>query len=172
MSSLMRISTEIRSWLAPMSNINFSTLSEYFFLHQVFSSPCQWKYELLPSLGVRCRLTFHILMFSSKTACPNEQKLSSYRNRLEGLLLKLLILSWSVKKRDNSCFWLVNIFKFFSSETQLPNEKNKLVGSTYGKFCIRFPQNRMKGEQQSVLAPRHVAVFNIGAYREMNNSFS
>ena len=32
----------------------------------------------------------------------------------------------------------------------------------------------MKSEQQSVLhvAPRHVAVFNIGAYWEMNNSFS
>jgi hypothetical protein len=28
--------------------------------------------------------------------------------------------------------------------------KKNLVGSTYGKFCIRFPQNRMKGEQQSV----------------------
>jgi hypothetical protein len=23
-----------------------------------------------------------------------------------------------------------------------------LVGSTYGKYCIRFPQNRMKDEQQ------------------------
>ena len=54
---------------------------------------------------------------------------------------------------------------------QLPNEQN-LVGSTYGKFYIRFPQNRMKSEQQSVLAPRHVAVFNIGAYWEMKNSFS
>jgi hypothetical protein len=50
--------------------------------------------------------------------------------------------------------------------------KKNLVGSTYGKFCIRFPQNRMKSEQQSVLAPRNVAVFNIGAYWEMNNSFS
>jgi hypothetical protein len=49
--------------------------------------------------------------------------------------------------------------------------KNKLVGTTYGKFCIRFPQNRMKGEQQSVLAARNGAVFNIGAYWEMNNSF-
>jgi hypothetical protein len=29
----------------------------------------------------------------------------------------------------------------------------------------------MKSEQQSVLAPRNVAVFNIGAYWEMNNSF-
>jgi hypothetical protein len=30
---------------------------------------------------------------------------------------------------------------------------HNLVGSTYGKFCLRFPQNRMKGQQQSVLAP-------------------
>jgi hypothetical protein len=75
---------------------------------------------------------------------------------------------------------LVNFLKFFSSETQLPNEQKfggwvygkNLVGSTYGKFCIRFPQNRMKGEQQRVLALRHVAVFNIGAYWEMNKSFS
>jgi hypothetical protein len=46
-----------------------------------------------------------------------------------------------------------------------------LVGNTYGKFCMKFPQNRMKSEQQSVLDPRHVAVFSIGAYWEMNNSF-
>jgi hypothetical protein len=54
----------------------------YFFFHQVFSSPCLWKCELLPSLCVRRPLTFHILMFSSTTACPNEQKLSSYRDHL------------------------------------------------------------------------------------------
>ena len=59
----------------------------------------------------------------------------------------------------------------FSSKTLVQMKKN-LVGSTYGKFCIRFLQNRMKGEQQSVLTPRHVAVFNIGAYWEMNNNFS
>ena len=29
-----------------------------------FSSPCQRQCELLPSLGVRRRLTFHILIFS------------------------------------------------------------------------------------------------------------
>jgi hypothetical protein len=50
--------------------------------------------------------------------------------------------------------------------------KKKLVGSTYGKFCKRFPQNRIKGEQQSVLALQHGAFFNIGAYWEMYNSFS
>ena len=34
---------------------------------QVFSSPCQRQRELLPSLGVRSPLTFHILIFSSET---------------------------------------------------------------------------------------------------------
>jgi hypothetical protein len=34
--------------------------------------------ELLPSLGVRRPLTFHILIFSSETAQPNEVKLEKY----------------------------------------------------------------------------------------------
>jgi hypothetical protein len=33
----------------------------------IFSSPCQRQRELLPSLGVRRPLTFHILIFSSET---------------------------------------------------------------------------------------------------------
>jgi hypothetical protein len=33
----------------------------------LFSSPCQRSRELLPSLGVRRLLTFHILIFSSET---------------------------------------------------------------------------------------------------------
>jgi hypothetical protein len=33
------------------------------------------KYELLPSLGMGRLLTFHILIFSSKTPLPNELKL-------------------------------------------------------------------------------------------------
>jgi hypothetical protein len=40
-----------------------------------FSSPCQRQSELLPSLGVRRPLTFHILIFSSETPRPNELKL-------------------------------------------------------------------------------------------------
>jgi hypothetical protein len=32
-----------------------------------FSSPCQRQSELLPSLGIRRPLTFHILIFSSET---------------------------------------------------------------------------------------------------------
>jgi hypothetical protein len=36
---------------------------------------CQRQCELLPSLGVRRPLTFHILIFSTETAQPNEVKL-------------------------------------------------------------------------------------------------
>jgi hypothetical protein len=36
-----------------------------------FSSPCQRQRELLPSLGVCCPLTFHILIFSSQAPQPN-----------------------------------------------------------------------------------------------------
>jgi hypothetical protein len=36
-----------------------------------------WQGELLPSLGVRGPLTFHILIFSSETPQPNEVKLGS-----------------------------------------------------------------------------------------------
>ena len=36
-------------------------------LMKFFSSPCQRQSELLPSLGVRRLLTFHILIFSSET---------------------------------------------------------------------------------------------------------
>jgi hypothetical protein len=38
-------------------------------------SPGQRPCELLPSLGIRRPLTFYILIFSSETAWPNEQKL-------------------------------------------------------------------------------------------------
>jgi hypothetical protein len=41
----------------------------------LFSSPCQRQSELLPSLGIRRLLTFHILIFSSETSQPNELKL-------------------------------------------------------------------------------------------------
>jgi hypothetical protein len=41
----------------------------------LFSSPFQRQCELLPSLGVRRPLTFHILIFSSETPQPNEVKL-------------------------------------------------------------------------------------------------
>jgi hypothetical protein len=43
----------------------------------IFSSPCQRQCELLPSLGIRRPLTFHILIFSSETPQPNELKLGT-----------------------------------------------------------------------------------------------
>jgi hypothetical protein len=39
-----------------------------------FSSPCQRQGEILPSLGVRRPLTFHILIFSSETSKPIDLK--------------------------------------------------------------------------------------------------
>jgi hypothetical protein len=48
-----------------------------------FSSPCQRQGELLPSLGIRRLLTFHILIFSFETPQPNELKLGrKYKNGL------------------------------------------------------------------------------------------
>ena len=41
----------------------------------IFSSPCQRQHELLPSLGIRRLLTFHILIFYSETPQPYELKL-------------------------------------------------------------------------------------------------
>jgi hypothetical protein len=40
----------------------------------IFTSPCQRERELLPSLGIRRPLPFHILIFSSETSQPNELK--------------------------------------------------------------------------------------------------
>jgi hypothetical protein len=62
--------------------------------------------ELLPSLGVRCLLTFHILIFTFETTWSNEPKLDK----------KILYKDCSVCPNPltnmaaigNSCFWLVD----------------------------------------------------------------
>ena len=46
----------------------------------------------------------------------------------------------------HSCFWLVDFWQSFSLELLSQMNRN-LVGSTYGRFCIKFPQSRMKGER-------------------------
>jgi hypothetical protein len=47
-----------------MSVISPSSICFLYAFH-IFSSPCQRQCELLPSLGIRRPLTFHILIFSS-----------------------------------------------------------------------------------------------------------
>jgi hypothetical protein len=41
--------------------------------------------------------------------------------------------------------WLIS--KKSSPLKPLGQMNRNLVGSTYGRFCIKFPQSRMKGEQ-------------------------
>jgi hypothetical protein len=48
----------------------------------------------------------------------------------------------------NSCFWLVDFQKIFSFETAWPYEPKlgRCFIYMYGRFCIKFPQSRMRGE--------------------------
>jgi hypothetical protein len=36
---------------------------------------------------------------------------------------------------------------------------SNLVGSTYGRFCIKFPQNRMKGERHRPTEPLVICLY-------------
>jgi hypothetical protein len=58
-----------------------------------------------------------------------------------------LVLIVNKHNRHRPFLFLIGRFQnIFFSVTALPNDQN-LVGSTYGRFCIKFPQSRMKGER-------------------------
>ena len=70
---------------------------------------------------------------------------------MECPLCRLLISSRSVSKHGHHMQFLFLIGQFLkkSSPLKLLNHMNRnLVGSIYmyGRFCIKFPQSRMKGE--------------------------
>ena len=104
----------------------------------MFNSPSHKQRDLLPSLGVRRPLTFHILIFSSETPHPNELKLDR-KHRYGRSSIQIAISSRSVYKHRCHRKFLFLVCRFLKHLKLLSQMDRNLVGSTYERFRVKYP---------------------------------